>query len=383
MDNITTNYSCNDSEMMLPALAVIFTPFVFIQLLVGLVSNLLLLTLLIKARSVQNNINVYLYSMVVNNLISLVPILLLLVTTVTKRWSFGETMCTINQAIVYMVRVPFILLHVFISRERYKAVLYFFKWQPYTRWTHLQMAIMWVIALSSGGIAVLQGNQIIGKREDIISCYIPDTLVDTTPYLFAGLIVQLVVSLIFNTSSMLFCVFHYGYIFRKLRIIKSLRHQDSTNINLCTDAPIDWSAEVTILKSMASIFSVSLISIVATTVYYTSVVAVAMIRHSNFANESMPLVFLPLLCVNFLPCISPVVLLAVNKKFRTRMKDIFHWRLKPDTAHSPVPCIHNKGANPQNRLSKCCSQGPLPETTSSLTVHAVLPQDTRQNGETE
>ena len=389
MDNTTVLDSCmnetdSNSSERLPALAAIFTPVFFVLLLVGLVSNLLLLTLLIKASSVQNNINVYLYSMMVNNLISLIPILLLLVATVTREWSFGETICTINQALVYMVRVPFILLHVFISRERYKAVLYFFKWKPYTKWTHLQMAIMWVIAVGSGGIGTLQGEQITGEKwkADIISCYIPNKLVSNDPYLFTGLIVQLVVSFAFNTLSTLFCVFHYGYIFKQLNAIKQLRHQDSTNINLCTDVPIDWSAEVTILKSMASIFSVSFFSVVATMVYYTSVVAVAMVRHSNFANESVPLVYLPLLCVNFLPCLSPVVLLAVNKKFRTRVKDLLHWRLKPNMDHSPVASVQNRGVqNPSNRLSKCFNhQDSLGETRLAAT--SAL-QETRQSGEAE
>ena len=387
----TENLTCDDntSSLQLPAQAVIFAPLFFMQLFVSLVSNLLLLTLLIKASSVQNNINVYLYSMVVNNLVSLVPILLLLVTTVVRQWVFGETMCTVTQALVYMVRVPYILLHIFISRERYKAVLFFFKWKPYTRWTHLQMAVMWAIAVGSGAIAVIQGDQVSGKKQkDVISCYIPDVLVSDQPYLFSGLIVQLVVSFLFNTSSALFCVFHYGYIFRKLYTLKKLHRQDSTNINLCTNSPIDWSAEVTTLKSMVAIFVVSLTSVVATMVYYTSVVAVVMIRHSNFGTESVPLVFLPLICVNFLPCLSPVVLLVLNKRFRTRIKDLFHWRLTPNTAHSHihnqgVSHILNQGVNSQNkssRLSKCYHQEPQLETASTT---AVVLQDIRHNGESE
>lgn len=370
----------NASNLILPALAAVFAPLFLAQLLIALISNLLLLILLIKASSVQNNVNVYLYSMVVNNLISLVPILFLFVSTLTRQWPFGETMCTINQALVYMVRVPFILLHIFISRERYKAVLHFFKWKPYTRWTHLQMAVMWAVALGSGGIAVAQGDR---TKEDITSCYIPDVLINEQPFLLAGLIVQLIVSFLFNTSSALFCVFHYAYIFRKLYTTKQLHRQESANINLCSNVPIDWSTEVTTLKSMVAIFAVSVISVIATMVYYTSVVIVAMSRHSNFAEESVPLVFLPLLCVNFMPCLSPLVLLIVNRKFRTRIRDLFHWRLKPDTAHSPVTSISNKCVNSQNkpsRLSKCFSQESPTEVAT--TIPGEL-QDIRQNGESE
>lgn len=194
------------------------------------------------------------------------------------------------------------------------------------------------------------------------------------------------VSFVFNTSSALFCVFHYAYIFRKLCALKQLHCQDGTNINLCTDSPIDWNAEVTTLKSMVGIFGVTITSIVATTVYCTSVVAVAMSRHSNFSTESTPLVFLPLLCVNFLPCLSPVVLLVLNKRFRTRIKDLFHWRLTPNTAHTHTASTHNQGVNSLNKscqLSKCFKhQEPAGPAETASTVTVVL-QGIWHNGESE
>ena len=110
-----TNHSNTSAVLSFPFLAVIYTPIFLVQLLVGLVSNLLLLTLLVKATSVKNNINVYLCSMAANNLLSLFPLLTLVVSTVTKQWVLGQTMCTINQFILYMVSIPNLLLPVFIS----------------------------------------------------------------------------------------------------------------------------------------------------------------------------------------------------------------------------------------------------------------------------
>ena len=107
----------------LPTLVAIFTPILIVELLVGLVSNILLLALLVKARSYQNNVNVYLYSMAANNLLSLFPLSTILVLTVAKQWVLGQTMCTLNQAIIYMISVPNLVLHMFISRERYRAML--------------------------------------------------------------------------------------------------------------------------------------------------------------------------------------------------------------------------------------------------------------------
>ncbi|KAL5496722.1 hypothetical protein EMCRGX_G013068 [Ephydatia muelleri] len=77
----------------LPDLVLIFAPVLLVQLLIGLVSNLFLIALLVKASSVngQNNVNIYLYSVAVNSLLSLLPALTLLISTVTKTWVLGQT----------------------------------------------------------------------------------------------------------------------------------------------------------------------------------------------------------------------------------------------------------------------------------------------------
>ena len=81
-------------------------------------------------------------------------------------------MCTLNQAIV---SVPTIMLHLFISRERYRAVVQFFEWKPYSRRTHLELGVMWTLAVVMGVLGVLQGSQMIhvDETDDIISCYAP------------------------------------------------------------------------------------------------------------------------------------------------------------------------------------------------------------------
>ena len=105
--SLNTTQNSNVSEVLqFPAIIRIFTPILMVELLVGLISNILLLTLLVKARRFQNNVNVYLCSMAVNNLLCLFPISTSLVLTVTKQWVLGQTMCTLNQAISYMSGVP-------------------------------------------------------------------------------------------------------------------------------------------------------------------------------------------------------------------------------------------------------------------------------------
>ena len=98
----TSQNSSDSSVLQFPAMVTMFTPIPFVELLVGVVSYILLLTLLVKARRFQNNVNIYLCSMAVNNLLCLFSISTLLVLSVTKQWVLGQTMCTLNQAIMYM-----------------------------------------------------------------------------------------------------------------------------------------------------------------------------------------------------------------------------------------------------------------------------------------
>ncbi|KAL5499743.1 hypothetical protein EMCRGX_G011202 [Ephydatia muelleri] len=167
--------AANTSEpTVLPHLVVIFTPVLLVQFLVGLVSNLLLIALLVKANSVngQNNVNIYLYSMATNNLLSLFPVLTLLLLTVTKEWVLGQAMCLLNQFAIYAVGVPYILLQVCISRERYRAVVHFSEWIPYSRRTYIHVAVVWICAICTGVMGVAQGGQIpmsLSQRDKPIS----------------------------------------------------------------------------------------------------------------------------------------------------------------------------------------------------------------------
>ena len=153
---LNTSQNPNVSEVLqFPAIVRIFTPILFVERLVGLVSNILLLTLLAKARSFQNGVNIYLCSMAVNNLMCLFPVSTSLVLSVTKQWVLGQTMCTLNQVHEYVLCPT---LCCTCSRERYRAVLHLFEWKPYSRRTHLELGVMWTVAVVMGVLGVLQGS---------------------------------------------------------------------------------------------------------------------------------------------------------------------------------------------------------------------------------
>ncbi|KAL5467366.1 hypothetical protein EMCRGX_G031581 [Ephydatia muelleri] len=272
----TTELGENSSAATgLTELVVIFAPVLLVQLLLGLVSNLLLIALLVKASSVngQNNINIYLYSLAINNLLTLFPALTLLISTVTKEWVLGQIMCSLNQFVTYTVAVPHSFLQALISRERYRAVVHFSEWKPYSKITYIYVAVVWITAICSGVIGLVQGGQIVGTTEDVLSCYLPNRWMDERR-LLPLVVVYLLGSFIGLTASLAFSTVHYAYTFKALYILKRNR------------IPMDP----------------------------------VMLGHMDIP------------AISFEAELSPLLLLAINKRFRTRIKDLLRWQLKPTNA---------------------------------------------------
>ena len=345
---LNTSQETNHSNVSFPSLAVIYTPIFLVQLLVGLVSNLLLLTLLVKATSVKNNINVYLCSMAANNLLSLFLLLTLVVSTVTKQWVLGQTVCTINQVILYMVSMPNLLLPVFTSRERYRAVLHFMEWKPLTRRTYLEVAVVWICAIGGGMVGLLQGGQIFGETNNVISCYAPNGWLKKS--LLPLYIVGLVVACIASTAALLFSAVHYVYIFRVLYKAKRNHAYGNTQPlrSIYQDVPIQWKSELRALNSMACVFIMTAVPFIVSCLYGIVVASVAIAKNTTFAEVNEPLVHLFCLFFYLVPTASPMVIIVVNKRFRMRIKDLLRWQLKPDNDTTSAVATSNSAVISHN-----------------------------------
>ena len=336
MDETSALNTTQANTSRLPDWAVIFTPVFLVQLLLGLVSNLLLIALLVKASSVngQNNINIYLYSMATNNLLCLFLSITLLISTVTKEWVLGQTMCSLNQFITYMVNLPQILLQMYISRERYKAVLHFFEWKPYSRRTYIQVAVVWITATCAGMLGLLQGGQIVGKEDGVISCYAPSRWFEERrlrPLAIAyviGVCISCVLVVILGAV-------HYAYTFRELYIIKDIRARGQQVKLNHRDIPISWEAEVRSLKSMTCLFVFNIVPFMAAAVYFLVIAIIAINESRAYQEVDVPLLHVAILCIYLMPTASPLLLIAINKRFRMRMKDLFRWQLKPTNDSGP------------------------------------------------
>ena len=355
--------STNTSALQLPALAVIYTPILIVQLLVGSVSNILLLTLLVKARSHQNNVNVYLCSMAANNLLSMFPLSTLLVLTVTKQWVLGQTMCTLNQAIMYILCVPNLMLHMFISRERYRAVLHFFEWKPYSRRTHIELGVMWTAAVAMGAFSVVQGSHIISGTDDIISCYIASRW--TNERFLPGQIIFLIILSLFGPASLLFCIVHYLYIFRELHIITKIRNSGGKLPpgKYILDIPVQWESEVRALKSMVIVFFIAVVPYMFCVTYYVAIDSIALIQHRKYSDVDSPLSLMLRVSFYLFPTSVPMVIFAVNKRFRVRIKELFKWQLKPDSANIPDVGGNSVGISQHSTLREAMPQNKSVEDT--------------------
>ena len=331
----TTELATNSSAATgLPELAVIFAPVLLVQLLLGLVSNLLLIALLVKASSVngQNNMNIYLYSVAINSLLSLFPALTLLISTVTKEWVLGQTGCSLNLFVTYASPMAHFFLQACISRERYRALCHFSKWQPYSKSTYIRVAVVWITAMCSGVLGLLQGGQIAGRTstDGVLSCYLPNKWMNDRRLL--PLVVVYLVGLCISTLSLLaFSTVHYAYAFKALYSIKKVRNRPHITEPMALDhldIPISLEAEVRSLKSMACVFFVTIAPFITGYVYYVTVVSVAISKGKQFREVDVPLLHVAMIvCAFLIPTASPLLLIALNKRFRTRMKDLFRWQL--------------------------------------------------------
>ena len=97
--NATVNEA---APVLLPIGAVAFAPFLLLELVAAIVSNAILLALVILAciKKLNNNINIYLFSLAIGGLMGAFEIFCLLSLVVARRWVFGFILCNISDFVL-------------------------------------------------------------------------------------------------------------------------------------------------------------------------------------------------------------------------------------------------------------------------------------------
>ena len=330
-------------ESSLPPTVSAFFPVFLAELVLGLVSNGLLLALLVKARSVQSNTSVFLASMVCANALTLIPTTAMMVATMKRTLVLSEGACLTMQMVSTSIQFPNILLHVFISRDRYQVVLHFFEWIPYTRRTCLYIFLVWVLAAALGGAGAFsggaEGNDTV---HPILFCQIPHLHLaydPRSPYSNAWMALFGLTGLI-HFGAAITSILNYSHILRKILAVKGSRAQQliypaasnstdnawSASLRSCgdtLDAPIEWESEVQSLKSIISAFLLNAVAFLSFYGYYAAILIKSIVERLPFDEVYDPVVLVALVALYVLPIVNPAVFMITNAKFRTRVRGLF------------------------------------------------------------
>ena len=356
--NGSTNTCFDDGKFPVGTKA--FVPFLLLEFLVTAGSNVVLMTLVIKARRVQNNTNVYLFSLSLAGLIASLILFMLLVTVLAGRWVLGIAFCVINRFSISILMSLFLLIHLAISRDRYKAVRDPFNWHPRTCKTLVITFVIWggslvFAVLRLALVYTLQrpeptaescfGIQADGRSNKTITIplirFVPQMCIMGAVYL-----VVLTVTLSY-----------YILIIKDLRQVEQLRMQyrmlaESPVLKVNgKDKPVQCTAEERAAKSLAIIFLIQFTC--AMIIYiYNAVRAIHAVVASQgnvvTFTRSPPAEDIFLLSLGLLPAANPAVLILTNKRFRNRVKEFFHGELKPETAESRSLVSNRKSIKLQN-----------------------------------
>ena len=356
--NVSLN-ACSDEDEF-PVVTKTFVPFLLLEFLVAAGSNVVLMTLIIKARKVQNNTNIYLFSLSLAGLIASLILFMLLVTVIAGKWVLGRAFCVINRFSISILLSSFLLIHLAISRDRYKAVRDPFNWHPRTSKTLVITSVIWGSSLVFAifRLSLFYSRQL--SQPTAKSCFgigenncsnetITIPLVQFLPQLCIMGAIYLVVLVVTLT--------YYMLIIKDLRQVEQLRMQykmlaESPVLKVNgKDKPVQCTAEERAAKSLAILFLIQFICAVVIYIYNAVSVIRAVVASQGTVvtlTKPHPAEDILLLSVGLLPSANPAVLILTNKRFRNRVKEFFHRELKPETAESRSSTSNRKSIKLQN-----------------------------------
>ena len=360
--NGSTNSCSDDGEFPVGTKA--FVPFLLLEFLVAAGSNVVLMTLVIKARRVQNNTNVYLFSLSLAGLIASLILFMLLVTVLAGKWVLGIVFCVVNRFSISTLVSLFLLIHLAISRDRYKAVRDPFNWHPRTSKTWIITFVIWGGSLVFAILRLVLVYTLQQPEPTAESCFgiqadscsnktITIPLVQFVPQMCVMGAVYLVVLIV--TLS------YYILIIKDLRQVEQLRMQyrmlaESPVLKVNgKDKPVQCTAEERTAKSLAIIFLIQFTCAVIIYIYNAvRVIHAVVASRGNVVTftRSHPAEDIFLLSLGLLPAANPAVLILTNKRFRNRVKEFFHWELKPETAESRSLASNRKSIKLQNHSAQ-------------------------------
>ena len=321
-----------------------YAPILLVEFIISLVSNVFLMALILKARKVQNNTNIYLFSVCVAGLFEAFNLFMLLITVTARRWLFGSAMCAMSSFILLLTLFTLILLHLCISRDRYKAVSDPFHWQPKTKYSYINSVAIWAVSLAYSLYSI--GSYIEkplrpNTEENAFSCF------GLTLFRDGNRVRGLVTAIVLVSTYYLLVIIvaivtlrNYILILRELHLIKRLRQQHRILPSVLKvngrDKPLQCTAEERAAKSLAVLFIIQLVcSFLITTISFARAME-SILEKTSLGEVTHPAEFTLWLIVLLMPSVNPGILILINSRFRNRAKNLFLCtsELKPEVSIS-------------------------------------------------
>jgi hypothetical protein len=352
------NATINESALVLvPIGAVAFAPFLLLELVAAVVSNAILLALVILAcvKKLNNNINIYLFSLAVGGLIGAIDIFCLLSLVVARRWVLGFVLCNISNLALNLYAFISIFLYLVISRDKLKGVKDPLHGRPTIKKAYINSVIIWT-ATSCAGIAGYSAwvwsiirNSSINYGNFFCFALHSVRINDRSRFIIGSF--SVISFLILSTTVIMITVTNFVRILLELRELKKLRQRfanESSQISNTIkingrDKPLYRTGEERTAKSLTLVCFIQFIcTAVSYIMYYTQTIRNFVLPPERGDGPDFQIYFLVQLTILFFPCVNPIFLILSNKRLRTRVKELFKCTLSPEVEASPVHVLTPK-----------------------------------------
>ena len=348
---LTTTENDSTTPLLLPISAVAFAPFLLLELVAAIVSNAILLALVILAcvKKLNNNINIYLFSMAIGGLIGAFNIFCVLTVVIARRWILDFAVCNINYYLVYTYNVFFILIYLLISRDKLKGVKDPLYGRPTNKRAYITSALIWVAANGASAIIYLAWIWTIVQSPLVkfgnFVCFgltsvrinDRDRIIRVTVYVISFWVISSII-IVITFSNFVRILLELRELKNHRRIIAKQASQTSITVGINRrDKPLYHTGEVRTAKSLILVYFIQFSCIfISFLMYYIQTILNFTLPPEREDGADYQFFFLITLIINFFPSTNPVFLILSNKRLRTRVKDLFKCTLSPEVEASPV-----------------------------------------------
>lgn len=351
MENSTGNYSLeNSSEPLepLPLGAVAFAPFIFLELMIAIISNVILLALVILScvHKFNNSINIYLFSLSINGLMGAFSIFCMFTLVLARRWVLGNFTCALNALIFLYSNNTYLVLYLIISRHKYKVVKHYFTFRPNIKRAYIFSAVAWIVSflpVAMSSWSTIRRLLDPGENENF-RCYGFSSERSTSGSSFIFLTTFFVVFWVISFIIVITSLYYFIRILLELHNLNKFRHRFSEQsrknhvikINE-RDRPLYTTAEEGTAKSLTLVFFIQLFALsVSYGMSYVQIIRNFVLSAESQDSQDFQIYFIVILMAQLFPTTNAAYLILSNKRLRLRVKGLSKCQLSPYTGASPT-----------------------------------------------